>query len=51
MISQILDTEHSPRDLGHGRVGGHSFGVQGSASFLSRVRIMKHRLKGLSSSG
>lgn len=46
MISQILDTEHSLRDD-----VGHSFRVQGSVSFLSRVRIMKHRFKGLSSSG
>lgn len=32
MISQLVDTEHSPRDLGHGHVGGHSFRVQGSSS-------------------
>lgn len=51
MISQILDTENSLRDLGHGHVGGHSFRVQERASFLSQDRIMKHRFKGLSSSG
>lgn len=51
MISQILVKEHSLRDLGLGHVGGRSCRVQGSASFLSWVWIMKHRLKGLSSPG
>lgn len=46
MNDQTTETEPSLRDG-----VGHSFRVEGSASFFSWVRIMKHRFKGLSSSG